>query len=142
MTEREIPWPKTEDELLAYIHEQMDGGHDYNTSAESALAVTVAAFNYAAHVMGLTGFQAGWIGMGVLAEINSIKGPFGIIMAENMLYPQYDEPSKVREWQGKWAQWLGDEARKHLAEREHAHPDVIAHWERLAAAAPAQAVAP
>jgi hypothetical protein len=132
---KDTPWPKTEAELVAYIREQTKAG-GYDGTAEGAIRATLACFNYMASVLGLTGFQAGWCALQLVAEINSIDCPFGIVKAEDLLYPQYEGLEKVRGWFETWRRdWAPAEARKLLdKERGHeVHPDVRARWEELAA---------
>lgn len=127
----------TRDDLITKLDALSEGSYDYNTSAEAALEFTVAAFDHAASVLGLTGFQADYVALSVVGKINGYDGPYGIIKAEDMLYPQYSTPEdKATEFAAEWADWLRDEARKRLAEFEaepvHASPRVVAHWRRLA----------
>lgn len=156
------PWPRTEEELLAYIREvteppsvpegyaemtleervsnqQMSDG--YERTANSMWKAALAAFNYAAHRNGCTGFQGGWASMQFLKHARNIKGPFAILDAEQMLYPQYDLPGKVEGWFEEWHEWLSEEARRLLAERDR---DMVAstvweHWVALAAWTPEEA---
>lgn len=143
---------KTLEEITAYLDELATMQHDYNTSAEALMCATVATFNCMAGVLGNTGFQAGWAAISAYGEIERIDGPFGIVRGESMLYPQQSSPTeKAAEFEEKWAEWAADEARKKLEEHpevvyeEHTfedgktmafpnvHPDVHAHWAKLAA---------
>lgn len=137
LTEPELS-PRTEDAFLATVRDLMDRDHDYETSANALRDVAVAAFNYAASVLGVTGFQAGWASMGVYREVNSIDGPFGIVRAESLLFPQYPKPSaKAREFEKEWATWAKEQAVEKLTEEGSTgagwiHPDVWQHWIDLA----------
>ena len=126
--------PKTAEELAAQIQAIVGADHDYNTSADAMWKAALLAFNYAAHQVGATGFQAGYSALKFYGEALSIKGPFGIVQANNALYPQYDEVGKVRGWvENDWRPWLVEQAKKHLAEDHgHAAARVVAHWQALA----------
>jgi hypothetical protein len=126
--------PQTAEELVAQIQALVDADHDYNTSADAMWKVALLAFNYAAEKVGATGFQAGYSALKFYGEALSITGPFGVVMADHALYPQYDEVAKVRDWIGdEWRPWLIEEAKKKLAE-DHGHASlrVVAHWRALA----------
>lgn len=128
--------PQTLDEFVAFASGKFDGEYDYNTSAESALDVTIAAFNLAAHNLGLSGFQASWIALTMLGRVNGYDGPYGVLKAEDMVFPQYDVEARAREMVDGWRPWAAEQAAKKLAESEgddRVHPDVRAHWEALAA---------
>jgi hypothetical protein len=129
--------PQTAEELAAQIQAIVDADHDYNTSADAMWKAALLAFNYAANKVGATGFQAGYAALKFYGEALNIQGPFGVVMAEHALYPQYDEVAKVRDWIGLgWRPWLIEEAQKKLAESsENAAPRVLARWRALAAEA-------
>jgi hypothetical protein len=133
---KDVLWPKSEDDLVAYIREQTKAG-GYDGTAEGAIKATLACFNYMAGKLGLTGFQAGWCALQLVAEINSIDCPFGIVKAEDLLYPQYETTSKVEGWFETWRRdWAQAQAQAKLDALEpgdHVHPDVLARWKELAA---------
>jgi hypothetical protein len=79
------------------------------------------------------GFQASCADLDFLRRTRSMDGPFIILKAEDMLYPQYDLPEKLREAMESWKEWAAEECAKKLEKSgEEAHPKVKAHWERLA----------
>lgn len=128
------PWPKTEKALLKYIKSMADAkDHDYGTCVYAMSLSAVATFNYVAHKLGCTGFQASCADLDIIRRTRSIKGPFAIIKAEQALYPQYNVPLQVAEYLREWQSWLKTEAEKQLKAYPDAHPDVIAHWKKLAA---------
>jgi hypothetical protein len=129
----EAPWPKTLDELSAYIKGLVEGPHDYGTCVYAMSLSAVAAFHYVCHELGTTGFQVGCADLDVLRRTRGLKGPFAIVDAEQLLYPQTaDIHGKVDEWLEKWRPWLKEQATAKLAEGGDAHPDVRAHWKKLA----------
>lgn len=142
-----MPWPKSEDELLDVMREALgqvagkEGVSGYNASAESLWKCAVAAFNYASHVVGATGFQAGWASLKFYGTVNHIDGPYIVYRGSDMLYPQYQTPvDKAREWQEdhEFRQWLKEEAQKRISEVEARGGDdflstrVYEHWKKLA----------
>jgi hypothetical protein len=70
----------------------------------------------------------------VIRRIKSIEGPFIVLDASQALFPQYNLPQKLAEFLEECKPWLSEQASKKLAEQpEHAHPNVIAHWQSLVA---------
>lgn len=107
--------------------------HDYGTCCYAMSLSAYAAFKFIAHRLGVTGFQASIADMEFIRLTRMYPGPFTIINGEDALYPQYNLPARLEETLAKWRPWLREQARKKLAtDRDHAHPDVVAHWERLA----------
>ena len=120
-------------EAIAMLIAGPPGGHDYNTSGISMSIASQLAFNFVAGQVGASGFQAGYAALHAYGKTMGIKGPFGIIKAEDLLYPQYDVLNKVDLWIEEWEQtWAKEEARKKLAENSFASDAVRAHWEQLA----------
>lgn len=137
MRDTEVPRANTIAELSDYIESLVQQEHDYGTCVYAMSMAATAAFNYVARRLGVTGFQASCADLDVLRRTRRIKGPFMLVDANNMLYPQYSIERDVREALNKWAHWAGDEARKLLAQdNEHTSPNVIKHWKMLAALAP------
>jgi hypothetical protein len=134
MRESAVPWPKTLKQLNEYIESLTKRNHDYGTCVYSVSMASVATFNYMAGVLGITGFQSGCADFDILRRTRHLKGPFMLIKGEDALYPQYDIPARVEKALDEWKPWLKEEAVKKLAESGIAHPDVVAHWEKLASA--------
>jgi hypothetical protein len=139
----EAKWPHTEEEMLAEIREALAGneawaGEDGYSRCPGAMArAALAAFRYVGHVLGVTGFQASCADLAFLRETRRIKGPFGIIEGENLLYPQYDLRATVDEWIAEWRPSLAKRAAELLAsDGQSAHPDVVRRWAEIAALAP------
>ena len=133
MRESEVPWPKTEKQLNEYIESLVKRNHEYGTCVYSVSMAAVAAFNYVAGQLGITGFQSSCADMDVIRRTRGIKGPFMIIKGEDALYPQYDLPARLEKAMEEWKPWLKEEATKKLAGGGNAHPNVIGHWEELSA---------
>ena len=129
-----VPWPKTIEELTAYITMLVDRPHDYGTCVYAMSMAAVAAFYYVSHKLGVTGFQASCADLDIIRRTRGMKGPFIILDAENLLYPQYDLRQKLEEWltSSDMRKWLNEEAKKKIAKSSNVHPDVMARWKELA----------
>lgn len=127
------PQPVTEDDLVSYVASLVDRQHDYGTCVYAMSLAACAAFNYVAHKLGITGFQASCADMDFIRRTRRLDGPFGIINAQDMLYPQCDIRGRTQEWISGWSEWAAERASAKLraTSRESVHPDVWAHWERL-----------
>jgi hypothetical protein len=134
MRESSVPWPYTMKQLTDYVESVTNRQHDYGTCVYAMSMAATAAFYYVAHQLGVTEFQSSCADMDILRRTRSLKGPWMILKAEDALYPQYDLREKLSGMldSSETRQWLRDEARKKLIESPTAHPDVIAHWKRLA----------
>ena len=133
MREADVPWLKTSKELNEYIESLLAIEHDYGTCVYAMSLASVATFQYIAHKLGVTGFQASCADMDILTRTRSIKGPWMLIKAEDMLYPQYDLPAKLQEAMDGWQEWVSEEAQKKLSAsgNKQAAPTVLAHWKML-----------
>lgn len=133
----DVPWPKTEEELSNYIQDLVKRPHDYGTCVYAMSMAAVAAFRYVAHELGTTGFQASCADLDIVRRTRYLKGPFMIVDAAQLLYPQYDPEEKVHEFltSDSTTEWLHTEAEKRLKDKQGttAHPDVLARWRLLAA---------
>jgi hypothetical protein len=142
MTERpseKAAWPKSEEELLAYLREMAEWpegasepGEAYGRCAYAVAYAALATFNYMSSVLGITGFQASCADMEILAQSRGMKHGFMILDADKLLYPQYDVLGDVLKWTAETKAQLADAAAKNLAEAPDAHPDVVRHWKELA----------
>jgi hypothetical protein len=141
MREMVVPWPKSLDELTALIETLVKREHDYGTCVYAMSIAATTAFNYVAHELGVTGFQASCADLDIIKRTRSIKGPFRITDYAKLLYPQYlthEHFPVIADLEQKHAQWLADESRKLIAESgSTAHPDVLQRWHDLADRAPA-----
>jgi hypothetical protein len=137
MCDTEAPWPETAAELMEYVESLTERGHDYGTCCYAMSLAATAAFQHVAKKLGVTGFQASCADLDVLRRTRGINGPFILLKAEDMLYPQYDLQQKLRDAMNEWGEWAAKEAQKRLEEHgDFTHPDVLARWEWLAAGAP------
>lgn len=138
MREAVVLWPKSEEELAAYIRSLVDRPHDYGTCVYAMSMAAVAAFNYVSGKLGVTGFQASCADMDFLARTRGLKHGFRVIDYGESLYPQYwEDPVKRAAFyevmnNPESRERFAAEARKLLAENEPAAPAVRDHWQRLA----------
>lgn len=105
----------------------------YESSARAMVDVGKAAFNYAASEVGASGFQGSWAALTLYGELVGINGPFIVLKAEDMLYPQYDLIDRLREFieSDEMARWLGEQAAERLQGSLHASESVREHWQKL-----------
>lgn len=132
MREADVPWPKTEKQLLEYIKSLVERQHDYGTCVYAASMAATAAFYYVSGQLGITGFQASCADLDFIRRSRHIKGPFILLKGEDALYPQYDLHEKLNKALEEWEPWLKEEAEKKLTESGMAHPNVREHWKTLA----------
>ena len=116
MRDEEAPCPNTTDELLSYVKSLTDRPHDYGTCVYAMSLAATAAFQHVAHVLGVTGFQASCADLDIIRRTRGWEGPFILLKAEDMLYPQYDIPGKLVEALNEWRDWAAEEAKKKIAE--------------------------
>lgn len=133
MRDSAVPTPRSTDELVVYIASLVNREHDYGTCVYAMSMAAVAAFNYVASELGVTGFQASCADMDILRRTRHLTGPAMLLNGEDLLYPQYDVPAKVSKWIAECGPWLAEEAAKKIAEAPESHPNVMAHWQKLAA---------
>ena len=114
LRETKVQWPTTPEELTAYIGALVNRPHDYGTSVYAMSMAAVAAFYYAAHVVGATGFQSSCADMDVIRRIRSMRGPFMLVDGANALFPQYDLQGKLKDFLTEIRPWLAKEAAKEL----------------------------
>jgi len=136
LMELEMPWPANEEEMLSIIRAVLNREHDYGTCVYAMSIAAECAFNLVARKLCVTGFQASCADMDMLRRTRMLKGGFALLKYDDLLYPQYRERFAEFEWDNllfKNSQWLKGMAAELLLSSENAHPDVKAHWERLAA---------
>lgn len=134
MRAEEAPCPDNLENLNEYITSLLERKHDYGTCVYAMSLAATAAFNHVSSKLGVTGFQASCADLDILRRTRSMECPFIILKAADMLFPQYDLPKKLSEAMESWKEWAAEECEKKLKESGvKAHPNVISHWERLAA---------
>lgn len=134
-----IATPQSEEEFIAAVRKALSGDFktwagddDYSKAAQKLTVLAVLGFQYAAHVVGATVFQASCTDLAFLGIVRMMDQPFAIIHAGEMLYPQYNIHARVEGYLEGWKSWAAEEARKKLAENhEYAAERVVAHWKLL-----------
>lgn len=135
LREAEAPTPDTMAELAGVIEGLVHREHDYGTCVYAMSIAATAAFNHVARKLGVTGFQASCADLDIIKRTRRLKGPFSLVRLEDTLYPQYDVPGRLAEFIADNREWQREEAQKLLDKRSaEAHPNVVAHWRKLAAA--------
>lgn len=132
----ENPSPKTLKELQAILRALEKRKHDYGTCVYAVSIASVATFNFMAHKLGITGFQAGCADLDILKRTRRMER-FRIVNYNDLLYPQYRDKFDELKYEAlleENREWLAVEARRLLKE-PHGADSVRAHWERLSAAA-------
>jgi hypothetical protein len=128
--------------LTVFDHDGSESG--YEQSADAMWKAALAAFEYVARRVGATGFQASWSALRFYGEAMHVDGPYMVVQLNDALYPQYDVTARVPKFIEENRGWLREQAQAKLAEydgrteceRTFVHPDVAAHWRKLAEAKP------
>lgn len=136
MRDAKVPSHESIDELTAYIKSLTDRPHDYGTCCHAMSMAATAAFNYVASKLGVTGFQASCADMDILRRTRGWS--WGkILNYEDLLYPQYCDESHFPTIESLLQDnrvKLAEMAAQKLHETgDIAHPNVLAHWRKLAA---------
>lgn len=134
LRELNLDWPDSVEELNEVIKALTERQHDYGTCVYAMSIAAEATFNFVAQQLGVTGFQAGAADLDIVRRTRGFKGPFALIDASNLLYPQYDIRRNVEELLVKWQPWAKEQAEQRLAEKSSTvAPHVEQHWRELAA---------
>lgn len=127
-------WPDSIEELNTIINSLVERKHDYGTCVYAMSISAVAAFNYVARKLGVTGFQASCADLNILCRTRNFD--FGSLQDySKLLYPQYCNEDHFPTWLTiveKHKDYFKKEAQKKIDEGETAHEDVLSHWKVLA----------
>lgn len=127
---------KVEDLEKFVKHLTEDYIHDYGTICHAMSIGSIATMWAMDHsnAGGITGFQAGcimWENIkNWMTEYKDV--PLKLVNYRDMLYPQYERKYQKVLSDDTFA-WLKEQATKNLEDKSFAHPDIIAHWETVAA---------
>ena len=115
-------------------HVLNDYEHDYGTAVHAVSACAIAAAWAANDAERLTGFQASFVMWDFIRQwsYESNKTELRLINFDNMLYLQDEEKFDKIISKGVWKS-LQEADKKNLEDIPGAHPDVIAHWEKIVA---------
>lgn len=120
----------------AKLGNESDG---YGKCVEAMWRAGYLAHEFAAHQLGVSGFQHSMSSLHLLGALRRIEGPYMIVDASIALYPQNDLAQRVTEFleSGDTRRWLADKAAARLAEdADFAGPAVKSHWWALVANRP------
>lgn len=133
MREAAIPRMESANALREFIDSLVSMKHDYGTCAYAMSMAAVAAYEYVAGQLGVTGFQASFADLDIIRRTRRLDGPFMLVTLDKSLYPQYDLLQEVQKFINKNAKWRKEKAKEFLQEKNAlVHPNVLAHWETLA----------
>ena len=108
--------------------------HDYGTICHAIAAggiATMWAMNRSAQG-GITGFQAGCIMWEFLHHWHHVEGPARLLQYDDMLFPQNADKFE-KTITPRTAKRIKELAEKKLKGQDGAHPNVLAHWHKVAA---------
>lgn len=117
--------------FLKYVKKNCNTG--YGEAPRAIAQASLAVAWYFAKTFGITGFQAGFVMWDFIRDWQYSHNVAGLKLVDydNMLYPQYHYKFEKTISPDIWKA-LQEEAKKNLDNKEHAHPDVIAHWQSIA----------
>lgn len=132
MRDSDVPWPKSEKELLEYVNILLEREHDYGTCVYAVSMASIAMYYYMSHRMGITGFQAGCASNDFLRRAKNMEDGFQIINFNDLLYPQYiDKFPTYSRLINQNIDHLKQKAKQLLEERGEVHEEVRRHWKML-----------
>lgn len=130
---RMLPWVKSPFEK--FIKELSEYDHNYDTICHAVACAGIAAMWAMNRTKsgGITWFQANQVMWMVIRHWGRFeKQPMKLTDFSDFLYPQAKERLEPTMPPETWA-WIQEAAKTLLEESKDAHPEVIAHWERIVA---------
>jgi hypothetical protein len=126
----------TEDELPDFCARIIHGyNHDYGTMCHAVAACALAAAWAACRDkdVGLSEFQAGFVMWDFIKNWTKIGNECGLKLVDydDMLYPQYEEKFEKTICKDTF-ELIQKKAMENLEKSKYVHPDVIAHWKKIA----------
>lgn len=128
-------WPWTKSPFERLLKEMAEYNHNYDTICHALAAAALAAAwsMNRTKAGGISGFQAGYVMWMFVRHWGHYESkPLKITDFSEMLYPQNHEQFAQTLTPECWA-WLQEAATEMLKVHKDPHPDVKAHWERVAA---------
>ena len=138
MRNAKVPWFESINDVMSYINDLVGQPHDYGTCVYAMSMAAVAALNYVAGKLGVTGFQASCADMDILTRTREYKSGFMIIDYDHIFYPQYltneyfPSPNDII---AKNKVWFAKRAKELLKETDMVSGSVIDRWKYLASLA-------
>lgn len=125
---------KSFDDLVAFLkYVEENFNYDYGVAPRAMAQAALAVSWYFCSKFGITGFQAGFVMWEFVRDwqFRYNRTSLKILDYDNMLYPQYDYKFEKTISSRVWAS-LQKAAKENLEKDfEHAHPDVVAHWQSI-----------
>ncbi len=138
MRDAEVPWPKSQKELVSYISSLVERPHSYGTCVYAMSMAAAATYFYVSHKLGVSGFQASCADMDFLRITRRFE--WGKILDySDLLYPQNCNSEKFPSHRDlladpKIIKGLAERAQQELIKTDgNVHPNVKEHWETLIA---------
>lgn len=135
MREADVPWLDTPEELGEYIEALVSRPHDYGTCVYAMSMAAVAAFQYVARKLVVTGFQASCADMDILRRTRRMDDGFRIVNYRDLLYPQHwdEERSPIfRAALAERPEYWADKAKELMDQAgDHVARQVWNHWQDL-----------
>jgi hypothetical protein len=132
MRESKVPTFDTIEELSNYVSELVSQDHDYGTCCYAMSMSAVAAFNFVARRLSVTGFQTSSADLDILRRTRNMER-FQVIDLSKLLYPQYADNFKdFNKTIADNSEWLSKKAAELIVKSPNAHPSVLSHWRFLA----------
>lgn len=85
MRDSTVPTFDTPIQVMDYIESLVTQDHDYGTCVYAMSMAAVAAYNYVARKLGVTGFQASCADLDIVRRNRRIDGPFMLVNGENVV---------------------------------------------------------
>lgn len=123
------------DDLINFLRYVKDNcNYGYGEAPRAMAQASLAVAWYLANEFGITGFQAGCVMWDFIRDWLYPSNECGmrLIDFDNMLYPQYEDNFQ-KTINHETFEALQEKAKKLLADREAAHPEVIKHWKSIVA---------
>lgn len=117
--------------LVEFVRTLADREHDYGTAVYAMSLAADAAFNYVAHSLGVTGFQASVAQLDWFARQRDMEFGFRVIDYGDLRWPQSARRLPIKEIDESLANKLSDWALKRMRQDRDAHPEVLRWWDAL-----------
>lgn len=128
--------PESIEELNEHINALVERKHEYGTCVYAMSLAAVAAYNYVAHKLGVTGFQASCADLDILKRNRRMEDGFRIIDYNKLLYPQYltsEHFPTIEQLLEENKEQLKKRATELLSEEDYASDEVKEHWKKFEA---------
>lgn len=130
-----VPTLASNKELVKFIDNLAASATDEETAVYATSLAAATVFMHMANAFGLDRRQCSIADMDLIRRLRLLDGPFTLIPAEKLLYPQTsDLRAELEACLQKWLPWAAAEARALLLTSVNVNPALVAHWRKLARA--------